>query len=480
MLLLDNCEHVLEPIADLVDRHPQHVSAGVDRGDQPRAPAGRGRAASSRCPRCRRRRPPAELFVERARAVAPGFEPAPVERAVVAEIVRRLDGLPLGDRAGRGPPAHPRRARGRGRPRRPLPPAVGRLPHVDPTQLAGRRGVVVVRPARRRRCNGPSSTCPRSPARSRSSAAAAVCDVDLHAAAATLDRLVERSLVMRAPNRRYVLLETLRAFGADRLTAVRRRSTPSRPPPRRVGGGRGSCPGRPGCPWDAHGDRGARCRSCAARSTGCSTTARSPRRLASSERCSTTASSGCAPTCSPGLAGSSTPGSTSPTRRCRAIWVATGYAAWMAGDMAEVGALAARLLDMTAGAGREVPSRVAVFVGSHDLFSGRLVDAARWFRHGGDDRRRPGRSPARLLQRGPGARLRRRRGRRTRGRLDCSTRSTAMPRPSPRTPGTPPARPTRRPAPPTASRGRRRAIAGPSSWPRRAVRRSSPTWRAPR
>ena len=36
---------------------------------------------------------------------------------------------------------------------------------------------------------------------------------------AALDQLVERSLVMRAPNRRYVLLETLRAFGAEQLIA---------------------------------------------------------------------------------------------------------------------------------------------------------------------------------------------------------------------------------------------------------------------
>ena len=34
-----------------------------------------------------------------------------------------------------------------------------------------------------------------------------------------LDQLVERSLVMRAPDRRYVLLETLRAFGAEQLVA---------------------------------------------------------------------------------------------------------------------------------------------------------------------------------------------------------------------------------------------------------------------
>jgi predicted ATPase/class 3 adenylate cyclase len=35
------------------------------------------------------------LFIERAQAVRPGFAPGPVERAAVAEICRRLDGVPL-------------------------------------------------------------------------------------------------------------------------------------------------------------------------------------------------------------------------------------------------------------------------------------------------------------------------------------------------------------------------------------------------
>ena len=39
--------------------------------------------------------PAVQLFVERARAVAPAFDPDPGELAIVAEIVRRLDGLPL-------------------------------------------------------------------------------------------------------------------------------------------------------------------------------------------------------------------------------------------------------------------------------------------------------------------------------------------------------------------------------------------------
>jgi tetratricopeptide (TPR) repeat protein len=49
--------------------------------------------------------------------------------------------------------------------------------------------------------------------------AAAVCGVGTSMANAALQQLAERSLVMRAPDQRYVLLETLRAFGAEQLVA---------------------------------------------------------------------------------------------------------------------------------------------------------------------------------------------------------------------------------------------------------------------
>ena len=71
--------------------------------------------------------------------------------------------------------------------------------------------------------------------------AAAVCDVGRTVVPAALDQLVERSLVMRAPDRRYVMLETLRAFGAEqratdgRADVARRAPRPSLRP---VGRGR--------------------------------------------------------------------------------------------------------------------------------------------------------------------------------------------------------------------------------------------------
>ena len=47
--------------------------------------------------------------------------------------------------------------------------------------------------------------------------AAAICTADPDTMTGELAELAERSLVMRAPTRRYVLLETLRAFGAEQL-----------------------------------------------------------------------------------------------------------------------------------------------------------------------------------------------------------------------------------------------------------------------
>ena len=92
LLLLDNCEHVIEAAAALVEellahcpgltvlatsREPLGVPGEVIRPVEPLPPD-----------------PAHRLFAERARAVNPGFDPAG-DPASVAEICRRLDGLPL-------------------------------------------------------------------------------------------------------------------------------------------------------------------------------------------------------------------------------------------------------------------------------------------------------------------------------------------------------------------------------------------------
>ena len=97
VLLLDNCEHVLEPIAGLVEallaRCPNVAVLATSRE---RLRVGGERLCTVPTLAVTADDAPAvELFVERARAVAPGFDPGPGELAIVTEIVRRLDGLPL-------------------------------------------------------------------------------------------------------------------------------------------------------------------------------------------------------------------------------------------------------------------------------------------------------------------------------------------------------------------------------------------------
>ncbi|MEV6979419.1 BTAD domain-containing putative transcriptional regulator, partial [Kitasatospora sp. NPDC093806] len=96
LLVLDNCEHVIEPAADLVaallDGAPRLRVLTTSRESLRLS----GEVLFPVAPL------PAEaaerLFVERAAAAAPGFAPAAGDehtRAAVAEICRRLDGLPL-------------------------------------------------------------------------------------------------------------------------------------------------------------------------------------------------------------------------------------------------------------------------------------------------------------------------------------------------------------------------------------------------
>lgn len=97
LLILDNCEHVLGAVAALAERTIQRTG-GVDVLATSRerlavdgehlwtvAPLAAGSGDS----------PAVRLFLDRARAVDPGFAPDAHELTTVAEICRRLDGLPL-------------------------------------------------------------------------------------------------------------------------------------------------------------------------------------------------------------------------------------------------------------------------------------------------------------------------------------------------------------------------------------------------
>jgi predicted ATPase/DNA-binding SARP family transcriptional activator len=222
VLLLDNCEHVLERVAELVD----HVIVRCPGVTVLTSSRERLRVAGEQlCPvpplPLAADGPAQRLFVERARAVRPGFEPTAVERTTIDDIVTRLDGLPLAIEL-----------------------AAARLHTMTVEEVAAgldRRFRLL-------------ATGPRHVARHRSLAAAvtwsydlldddgrdvladvsvfagsftaegaaAVAGIDHGAALDVLDGLTERSLVTRLPDGRFVLLETLRAFGADRLQVTGR------------------------------------------------------------------------------------------------------------------------------------------------------------------------------------------------------------------------------------------------------------------
>jgi tetratricopeptide (TPR) repeat protein len=165
-----------------------------------------------------------QLFVERARAVAPDLAPAGDDLDVIADIVGRLDGLPLAIEL-----------------------AAARLHTHDVSEVAAgldhrfsllssgfrtsaRHGslwaavswsVDLLDPALQRIFADVSVFAGPFTADD----AAAVCDLDGATAATALGRLCERSLVMRAPYHRYVLLETLREFGREQLRATGRVAT---------------------------------------------------------------------------------------------------------------------------------------------------------------------------------------------------------------------------------------------------------------
>src|SRR6516225_4021652 len=99
LLVFDNCEHVLDAAADLIEGILTHSAAvrilatsreGLGVVDEhlwpvPSLDVGAGIDSAA-----------VELFVERAQAVSPGFSVANAEEAAdVVEICRRLDGIPL-------------------------------------------------------------------------------------------------------------------------------------------------------------------------------------------------------------------------------------------------------------------------------------------------------------------------------------------------------------------------------------------------
>ncbi|WP_051109065.1 BTAD domain-containing putative transcriptional regulator [Actinomadura flavalba] len=230
LLVLDNCEHVIEPVARLaaalLARAPELHILATSR--EPLALAAETLVAV----------PPlgadaaARLFAARASAAAPGFEPDEAGRAAVAVICRRLDGLPLALELA----ATRVRALGVHR-------LAERLDDRFRLLAAGHRDA----PARQRTLRAvidwswePLGAPERAvlrrlavhPGGCSLEAAEAVCGDDVPDVFDVLARLVDRSLVVAVQDAcgvRYRLLESVAAYCAERLTeagedaAVRRR-----------------------------------------------------------------------------------------------------------------------------------------------------------------------------------------------------------------------------------------------------------------
>jgi predicted ATPase/DNA-binding SARP family transcriptional activator len=394
VLLLDNCEHVLDPIASLVERVlatcPRVTVVATSR-ERLRVPAEQLCAVPTLPTRSTVDDGPAvQLFIERARAVVPAFEPDPAERSVVAEIVRRLDGLPLAIEL-----------------------AAARLHTLDVGEVAAgldhrfqllssgyrtssRHGSLSAAVSwsyglldeRLQRTFADLSVFAGS---FTTTEAAAVCGVDAGTITIALDQLVERSLVLRAPERRYVLLETLRAFGAEQLAAEGRADhTAERHAHHFVewseaANRRMAEPGgddavveidaalpelRTALGWLLeHGEVEQAGRMVIALLDYGFLHLR-PDVLAWAERVTDA---------DPHDRG----------QRAAEVWVVSSYAAWLGGDVDEAGARADRAVRVSEQAGGELPPEVATSWGSYHLFMGNLDEAAAWYRRAreaaGDD-----------------------------------------------------------------------------------------------
>ena len=104
LLLIDNCEHLLAAVRDLVamllDTCPQLTVLATSREPLGLAAEQRLRVAplpvtSARDSHDLPASPAVAVFVDRARGVRPDFSPGTEDLRLIAEIVRRLDGVPL-------------------------------------------------------------------------------------------------------------------------------------------------------------------------------------------------------------------------------------------------------------------------------------------------------------------------------------------------------------------------------------------------
>lgn len=382
VLLLDGCEHALDPVAGLVERLVGRCPAlrvVVTSQERLRVP-GEQVLSVPALGSNDGDAPAVRLFVERARAAA-AAELTETELEVVAEITRRLDGLPLAIEL-----------------------AAARLHTHELAEVAaglderfsflssGYRGSTrhgSLRAAvswsydllddRLQRVLAQLSVF----AGTFSAAdAAAVCELDPTLRADDLAQLVERSLVVRSDGGRYTLLETLRAFGAEQLDAggatdlVRDRHAGhfvtwvDEANRRLFDSGLGAIAAVEAALPDlrvaldhllagGHVDRASRLVA-ALRYFGFFRPR--PDVLAWADRVAAADPDGSDP-------------------RAPLVEVARAYAAWLVGDVAGSAARSERALELSRAAG-SVPSAVSEWCGTVALIEGRLDEAADWYRQG--------------------------------------------------------------------------------------------------
>jgi predicted ATPase/DNA-binding SARP family transcriptional activator len=384
VVLADNCEHVLEPIAELVDhlltRCPRLTVVATSR-ERLRV-AGEQTCSVGALPVEGPASPAVRLFLDRARAAVADFEPTDDELAVIEDLVRRLDGLPLAIEL-----------------------AAARLFTHDLDEVAAgldQRFALLTsgyRTSPRHASLGAAvswSFDMLDPdlqdvfaalsvfAGSFTAAdAASVCLVPLDEAQAALAELAERSLVMRAPHRRFVLLETLRAFGAERLDASGQRVEVGHRHARRL------------VEWieDADDQLLVPGRGAIAEIDAALPELHAAFTWLVAQREAELAGRMVASLLDYGvwrlrpdvLAWSERAAALDPDDRCATaavVWAVAAYAAWMTGDVPETGRRAAKALAIAVRHGGPMPGEVATVNGSYQLFVGDLDEARRWYRLG--------------------------------------------------------------------------------------------------
>lgn len=387
VLLLDNCEHVLGPIAELAEEAVgacPNVTVVATSRERLRIPGEVIRAVPTLLGDDGGVDPAVDLFVRRARAVRGDFAPTEGEWEQIAEVVRRLDGLPLAiELAAARLHTHDLAELAEG-----LDQPLSLL--VDGYRNSSRHSSLaavvawsygMLEPGLQEAFASLSVFARPFTAE----AAAAVCQLDGAEAARHLSQLVERSLVVRAPGRRYVLLETLRAFGAEQLLVsgqndlVRERHARWFLAWAERTAARLHDPGYPAVvqideavpelratlTWLLDHGLVAQAARLVAHLITYGLLRLRPDVLAWAH-----------------LVIEADPEDASPAAPI--VWAAAGYHAWMAGDLQALGEASVRAVEAAERHSAGVPQEAATIRGNHGLFEGQLDSAIEWYQRGAD------------------------------------------------------------------------------------------------